>query len=251
MPFTPAHAAAALPIRRLLPRLPFSAVVIGTMSPDYEYFLRLAPAGRLAHSLAGIALFCVPVGMLLWAGFTRVVRPALVALMPDGLARAMPPASTSIGLAAIGVALGALTHLVWDSFTHAHDWTAEHWPLLRTPVAPRLLPGLAWYKLLQHASTVVGLAVLLIVVIRWVRATPAAARRFTPEARARALGAVGVTIAAAAVGTLLNGVRGWDDGIGQAAALGSVGGMLGIVVGLVSIGLWHAWHARGTGRSTS
>ena len=250
MPFTPAHAAAALPVRRLWPRLPLSALVIGTMSPDFEYFLRLAPAGRLAHSFAGIAVFCVPAGLIVWGLFTLLVRPALVDVLPDGLARSLPPSRTSILAATLAIAIGALSHLMWDSFTHAHDWTVTHWPALRVPVAPRLLPGLEWYKLLQHVSTAVGLAVLLAAIIHWVRATPVGARQFRAGQDRDALRVLGLTLATGVVGTLLNGVRGIGEGVEQVATLGAVGGMLGVAVGLLGVGVWHAWQGRRTDRAS-
>ena len=241
MPFTPAHAAAALPVRRLWPALPFSALVIGSMSPDFEYLLRLAPTSRLAHSLAGLVVFCVPAGLFVWAIFTHLVRPAILDVMPDGMARAVSPARTPVGTAALAIAIGALTHLVWDSFTHAHDWTVEHWSVLRAPVSSRLLPGMAWYKLLQHASTVCGLAVLAIAVFGWVRATPADARRFGPGQRQKAVRLLSVVAAAGVAGAALNGIRGAGQGIEQALTLGAVGGMLGTAAGLLGVGLWRAW----------
>jgi hypothetical protein len=52
MPFTFAHPAAVLPLRRFCPdRLVWSALVIGTVSPDLEYFVRLAPSARWTCSL--------------------------------------------------------------------------------------------------------------------------------------------------------------------------------------------------------
>jgi len=37
MPLTPSHAAAALLLRQFAPRLPLAALVIGSLSPDFEY----------------------------------------------------------------------------------------------------------------------------------------------------------------------------------------------------------------------
>ena len=44
MPFTPAHVAAALPFRRT--RLIWSALIVGTIAPDLEYYVRLNADGR-------------------------------------------------------------------------------------------------------------------------------------------------------------------------------------------------------------
>ena len=63
--------------------------------------------------------------------------------------------------------LGALTHVVWDSFTHAGRWGVELVPWLQTEHAGR--PGYAWA---QYASGVVGLLVLLVWGLHRLATTP-------------------------------------------------------------------------------
>src|SRR6185295_10926654 len=99
MPVTPAHAAVAWPLRKIAPHLPLSALVIGAMSPDCEYFLRLAPITRMAHKPAGVIFFCIPVSLVAWLIFRRLVRPALLELLPPVLAASLGPGSSSWPLA--------------------------------------------------------------------------------------------------------------------------------------------------------
>ena len=94
MPFTPAHAAAAWPARKVLAQLPLSALIIGTLSPDFEYFLRLAPITRWAHTPAGVVFFCIPVSIVVWLVFRRLIRPALIDLIPPGFAGGLGSPST-------------------------------------------------------------------------------------------------------------------------------------------------------------
>ncbi len=148
MPITPAHAAAAWPLRAWMRRLPLSALIVGTMSPDYEYLLTLAPITRFAHTLRGLALFCVPVSLAVWFVFRRLVRPAIVDLLPPGAARAIGRASASWGLALAAVVLGAVSHVIWDGFTHHSDWGVNLLPILRSQPIPQIV-ALPWYKLLQ------------------------------------------------------------------------------------------------------
>jgi hypothetical protein len=54
------------------------------------------------------------------------------------------------------LAVGAFSHVVWDAFTHQDGWVVERVPAL----SASLLPGVRVYKVLQHASTVVGLSLL-------------------------------------------------------------------------------------------
>ena len=83
MPVTPAHAALALPLSRVAPALPLAPLVIGTLSPDFEYLLRLAPTGRFAHSLLGLVVFCVPVSLLAWGcGVPSCARHSCACFLP-------------------------------------------------------------------------------------------------------------------------------------------------------------------------
>ncbi|MEZ5316129.1 MAG: DUF4184 family protein [Vicinamibacterales bacterium] len=75
MPLTPCHAAAAWPVRRMLPALPLAPLVVGMMSPDVEYLIRLAPAGRNFHTPLGIVVFCLPVSLLIVAVLDRWIVP--------------------------------------------------------------------------------------------------------------------------------------------------------------------------------
>src|SRR5262245_60819187 len=80
MPFTAAHAVAALPFRRT--RLYSAAFVVGCLSPDFEYFLRLVPRGSFGHTLPGVFLLGLPLSLaVLWL-FQRYVADALVAVAP-------------------------------------------------------------------------------------------------------------------------------------------------------------------------
>ena len=232
MPFTPAHAAAAWPLRKALPSLPLSAVIIGTLSPDFEYFLRLAPITRWAHTPLGLGFFCVPVSLVVWFVFRRLIRPALVALLPPGLASALGSPSTSWAWTIVAVSLGALTHLVWDGFTHQRDWAVTAWPFLQTEVAPDLVPGLRWYKLLQHVSTAGGLVALVAWIAAWVRSQPLAARQWAPRQLPRVSRALAMIVAMTTVAGVINAVQvtNWPMQVSRFAVGGMIGGSIALLV---------------------
>src|SRR5208282_3822629 len=122
MPFTLAHPAAALPFRKT--GLVISAVVVGSMAPDFEYFLRLSPQGRYFHSLPGLIIYTLPVALaVLWL-FHRSVKFAVLRLLPNRIRMRLSCTEFSFGnsrrfaLLVLSVSVGALTHVIWDSFTH-------------------------------------------------------------------------------------------------------------------------------------
>src|SRR6188768_3171058 len=121
MPYPFAHPAAVLPLARPLGRFGVpSALAIGSIAPDFWYFVPLVERGE-SHSVAGLAWFCLPLGLLLYALFHLFLKQPLIALLSPRV--------------------GALTHLAWDALTHSHDDAWRH----------------NW---LQHASTVGGTLVL-------------------------------------------------------------------------------------------
>jgi hypothetical protein len=162
MPFTVSHAAAALPVHTLARRLPLAALMIGSMAPDFAFFVPFAPYRSSTHSIAGLFWFCLPVGLAVWFVFLRWMERPSMALLPEAWREKLTPTDPItlrlIGLASLGILLGGGTHLLWDSFTHSHTWVTSTLPSLRE--RQPALGGAPLYHLLQVASSVFGLAVL-------------------------------------------------------------------------------------------
>jgi hypothetical protein len=168
VPFTISHAAAALPLGRLGKiRLPLAAVIIGSMSPDYAYFVPWGFERFETHSLFGLFAFCWPVSLALWVLFVRVLELPTTALLPENWRTRFPPSDRNfsrrgLALASVAVLLGAVTHVVWDSFTHGQTVVTEAFPAM-LEVAFRFGGWqFRWFFVLQLLSSVVGLAVLAI-----------------------------------------------------------------------------------------
>lgn len=236
MPLTPSHAAAALLLKRVVPRLPLAALVIGSMSPDFEYLLRLAPRGSFGHSPLGLVVFCLPLGLVVWSLWRSWIRPVVLALMPPGLAAGFAPrCDASWGAGATAVLLGAISHVAWDAFTHADGFFVSLLPALSSAVAPALAPGLHWYKLLQHASTAIGAVVIAWLMLRWLRACPAHGRRFAPGQAHDAGTALSMVMLGAVVGGAFNGARVAHGGLAALLGYAAVGTMVGFALAVVAV----------------
>ncbi|RKZ85433.1 MAG: hypothetical protein DRR19_16380 [Candidatus Parabeggiatoa sp. nov. 1] len=61
MPFTLSHPAAAVPLAR--GGLVLSALVVGSMSPDFLYFLCLSTQYQFGHTFIGVFVFDIPTGL--------------------------------------------------------------------------------------------------------------------------------------------------------------------------------------------
>ncbi len=183
MPFTLAHTVAAIPLRRPLGRRAvWSALVIGTMAPDFHYFFPWGPTRIESHSPAGLLVFALPAGLAAYLLFHLLVAPLVWALAPDRVRAKLDPAAWRARLPAAGPAAvvlsilaGGVTHLVWDAFTHPGAATGW-WPALATPLFSAAGYTAHVYSVLQLLSTALG---CLILWRRWrarpLRTVPAAA----------------------------------------------------------------------------
>ncbi|MEV7786725.1 DUF4184 family protein [Streptomyces sp. NPDC088106] len=190
MPFTLSHAAAVLPAVRtdgsgrgaLVP----SVLIAGSFAPDMTYYAASVQSaamefGDVTHAFLGV--FTVDV-LIAWAlvGLWLLVREPLVALLPrarQGRVAAparcgAPRARVRLSLVArwyVSAVLGALTHVVWDAFTHLDRWGMRVFPVLGEEIAGS---PLYWY--LQYGGSAVAAVVIALFVARALgRAEPGAA----------------------------------------------------------------------------
>jgi Domain of unknown function (DUF4184) len=184
MPFTVSHIAAVLPGYRPLTRAhAFTAAVIGSMVPDFGLLVPEALSRVQTHSIQALFTFSLPMGLAAYWGTLLLIRPAMLEVVPDGAyvrLRAAPVPSitrfTSWLYAAAALLLGATTHLIWDAFTHENARGVRMFPLL-TDYGPEMVGhSLHLYRWLQYGSSLVGLAVVAMALVLWLRHAPAPAR---------------------------------------------------------------------------
>jgi hypothetical protein len=161
VPFTVSHVAAVLPMVGRTDRLPAAALVIGSMAPDYPWFLTGGRTAGLSHSPVGVVTVDLAVGLLAVVVWRLLVQAPLRDLVPRLLGERLPRSpgvlAADLPWLALGVVVGTLTHVVWDSFTHAGRWGLDLVPWLRTEHL-----GLPGYKWAQFGSGLLGLVVLVV-----------------------------------------------------------------------------------------
>jgi Domain of unknown function (DUF4184) len=176
MPFTLSHAAAALPFRRT--RLVPSALVVGCLAPDFEYFL--GRHGAYGHKLPGMFTFDLPLAFAaLWL-FHHYAKEPLAACLPEGARQRFDSGPDSFpirsfsrfALIVVSILVGVATHIIWDSFTHTGHWPTNHFPWFRHIVELPLFGKRPVYGILQYLSSVFGIAAILIWYLLWYRNTP-------------------------------------------------------------------------------
>ena len=231
MPFTVSHVAAVLPMVGRSERLPAAALVIGSMTPDYPWFLTRGRTSQLSHSPLGLVTVDLAVGLLGFALWRLWVQRPARDLLPRAVGERLPqpPGLAVRDLPWVGVAvmLGALTHLVWDSFTHAGRRGVEVVPWLHTEHF-----GLPGYKWAQFASGLLGLAVLVIWSLRRLANTAPDEHGLHSTSADRGVAWALVTAGAfiGALSGLLHSDGSLEAGLYRGATLGGEGLALGAVV---------------------
>jgi Domain of unknown function (DUF4184) len=169
-----------LPFKRWLP---FSALVAGSLAPDFHYFLYLGPDAHFrdfSHSKLGAFVFCLPAGLaLLWI-FQRLMKLPLISLAPEAhqqrLVRFAPafhwgPAKRFL-LILCALLIGIFSHLAWDAFTHDGGFFVRNVPDLRAPALEEWGSHRPLFNMLQHGSTLLGMALLAVWYWLWFKRTP-------------------------------------------------------------------------------
>lgn len=172
MPFTFAHPAAVLPLRRFK-SLHLAALMVGSVTPDLPYYIP-AKYSRVmldSHTAMGALWLDVPLGLVaLLIGF--LLRRPLTVLMS--------PRSRTLCLqsmehfkeqprywlwAPLAVWVGTWTHIVWDAFTHDSGWVVRRVAALSAPITIGSYTGTLCH-VLQYVSSIAGLLILAVWYLR-------------------------------------------------------------------------------------
>ncbi len=180
MPFTFSHPAIVLPLLNKRWKL-FSAtgLVVGSIAPDFESFIRLDETKVYGHTWAGMFWYDLPMAVAIAILFHTVVRDVLIAHLPVSLQERFERYRRIQWLfyfrehffvVIFSMLIGIASHLLWDAFTHLNLYDPDS---IRSTVK---LFGFRLYKILQFACSVIGLAVIGWVVYK-LPATPDSCQR--------------------------------------------------------------------------
>ncbi|WOV86919.1 DUF4184 family protein [Sporosarcina oncorhynchi] len=165
MPLTFAHPAVALPFSRNSKYVNFLALVLGSMAPDFEYFLRGKPNGEIGHTFVGFLVLNLPIVLIVYFVYLTYIHKALFSHLPSILQDTYSQkVDSSRWLKAVvflySALFGMLTHVVWDSFTHVSGYMVKKLSFLSNTVH-FLSFDIPIFKILQHGSTLVGIALII------------------------------------------------------------------------------------------
>ena len=174
MALTFSHPAVSLPFKKL--GLAPCALIVGSIIPDFEFFLRMTPQRLVGHTAIGILTFCLPVGFGVLLLYHTILKQPLISLMPREHRKRLLSAARSypffrirrIWNIFISLTIGILTHIGWDAFTHADGWFVLHISPLQLSLLE--IPGIGvvrMYFALHYLTSAAGLFMLIHWYQRW------------------------------------------------------------------------------------
>ncbi|MFV0538344.1 MAG: DUF4184 family protein [Dysgonomonas sp.] len=173
MPFTFSHPSIVLPLMYFPKRwVSSTGLIVGSMIPDFEYFIRMKPHSDYSHTLGGIFWFSLPLALVVSFIFHLIVRNTLYDNLPaffksrfvifkqfDWISYFKKNWITVI----ISILIGIITHLFWDSFTHNGAYFVQRIPFLERTFS-LFNVEVPVFKFLQHGSTLLGAIIIFYVV---------------------------------------------------------------------------------------
>lgn len=167
MPFTFSHPAIVLPLKNIFGKwLSLTGLIIGSLTPDFEYFLRMKIQSDYSHTLLGTLWFNLPLGLSLCFIFHTIIKKPLIENTPYFI-QSRTQTLKSLNWKAyfkknwvivfLSVLMGAYSHIFWDSFTHPHAFFTDFFELNKSLNGTEI----SIYKILQHLSTLIGGVVII------------------------------------------------------------------------------------------
>ena len=168
MPFTLAHPSILFPLRWINAKyISFTALVIGSMIPDFEYFLWMRPDAYHSHTLHGIFIFDLPATFLCAFLFHLFIRKPFLFHFPFFKDKYLLPEIDFVDylkknwlVFTLSALFGICTHLIWDACSHAQGYFVVRNTFLNGEVSI----GGAIIKrcyLVWYLSSIVGLLLVL------------------------------------------------------------------------------------------
>jgi hypothetical protein len=162
VPFTFSHPAVVLPLQYINEKkFSVTALTIGSLTPDFEYFIRMVPVSIHSHKIKGIFWYDLPLSIAIFVLYTVVVKQELIDNLPSFLNRRFSRFKILKRISYTGenalvilssLFIGISSHVLWDKLTHKTAFV--------------LPEGIEFYSFVWNASSVIGALVIAFIVLR-------------------------------------------------------------------------------------
>jgi hypothetical protein len=176
MPFTFSHPAAILPAKYFPEKwISFTALVIGSITPDFEYFIRMRNFGEYGHTWTGIFWFDLPLAFALTFIYHAFVRDGLIDNLPRILRKRLIRfkglswpnyVKGHFWVVLVCLLVGITSHILWDGFTHRTGYFVGLMPWLNENTYIFWGIGYSRFYVLQQISSLAGVILVFYALFR-------------------------------------------------------------------------------------
>lgn len=160
MPFTFSHPAAVLPLA-FIPKkwVSVTALVIGSITPDFEYFFNMEQDSIYSHTWSGIFWFDLPLALSLVYLYDSLIRKSFIENLPEFLNKRFSrfeSGSRNVNsikdftITIISLLIGITSHIIWDKLTHK---------------TVRFIDEEEHYHVFWEANSLIGAAVIAAIIL--------------------------------------------------------------------------------------
>ncbi len=162
-----------------------TALIVGSVTPDFEYFMRMRVESIYSHTWTGLFWFDLPLGFLLTFIYHYIVRNSLICDSPRFIKKRLSRymdfswgqyVRHNFFTVIICLIIGSASHIFWDAFTHPHGDFVRMIPTLRESTT-LLGVTVKYYRILQYISSTLGGIIVFYAVMKIPRATDYAKSR--------------------------------------------------------------------------
>ena len=174
MPFTFSHPALILPITMSNNRFSTTAIIIGSIVPDFEFFFQLREVPNIGHHFFGFFVFYIPMAIFFCYIYHNILRNPLIENLPiyfqNKCARTYDFdwngfVFQNFFIFLFSLILGIFSHLIIDEFTHHDGQLVALLPMLKANIYLASKPFPVFY-LLQIALSIFGLVSLFQIIVK-------------------------------------------------------------------------------------
>ncbi|MEO6070048.1 MAG: DUF4184 family protein [Chitinophagaceae bacterium] len=174
MPFTFSHPAIVLPLQRYK-RFSFSltGLITGSLTPDFEYFIKMKGEREYGHSLLGIFWFDIPMAFLLGLVFHLIIKNPLLNNSPYFIQRKFEKERkfdwwnyilNDYVIVLISIFIGVISHLFLDSFTNENGFFVTHFAVLKYSIRTDYT-AIYFNNILSYFLSVLGIIIIIYAIL--------------------------------------------------------------------------------------
>ena len=148
--------------------LPLCGLVVGSLPPDFAYLIAGRPHRTIGHELNSIFMLDLTLSLLTLVEMS-LATPGLATLLPGRFAeprrrleawRVPWRSPGQVVRLLLAILVGASSHIVIDSFTHAGDWGTRYIPRLNTRIGAGNITVAYLFQLSLSAAGAAALALV-------------------------------------------------------------------------------------------